>query len=223
MEAAQRVILNGYDWTFCLMQYNYMDTENQAGTKGLKLAAEKGLAVVIMEPLSGGRLANPPQDIQAVIDNYPTRRSAADWALQWIWNQPETSVVLSGMSDMSQVEANLQSAGKSGVGSFDEADLKVIEQLQQIYRARTAVPCTKCGYCMPCPNGVNIPRNFQVFNDACLFDDVPGAKNTYSWFLSESEHASNCIQCKVCEERCPQVIEISECLSKVNELLSPDE
>jgi predicted aldo/keto reductase-like oxidoreductase len=158
-------IVNGSDlWSFCQIQYNYMDTENQAGVRGLKLAASKGLAVVVMEPLMGGRLADPPKDVREAMESYPVQCSAAEWALQWLWDQPEVSVVLSGMSDMTQVEENLRAADHSLTGSFTSADQALIAEIREKYSARIAIPCTKCNYCMPCPNGLNIPANFEFFN-----------------------------------------------------------
>ena len=213
-------IVNGYDrWTFCLIQYNYMDTENQAGTKGLKLAADRGLAVVIMEPLLGGRLANPPSSIRQIITRSKVKRSPVDWALQWLWDQPEVSVVLSGMSNMDQVKANLDSAAHACSHSFQPADLKVIAKLQQKYRERTAIPCTKCNYCMPCPNGVNIPANFEIYNEGFLHEDIPGARFKYQIFIGESARANACIECHDCEDLCPQKIPISEWMPKVHALL----
>jgi predicted aldo/keto reductase-like oxidoreductase len=214
-------IANGSDlWSFCQIQYNYMDTENQAGTRGLKLAASKGLAVVIMEPLMGGRLADPPQDIRDAMENFPVRRSPAEWALQWLWDQPEVSVVLSGMSTMAQVEQNLCSAGASRPHAFGPAEQAFIAQVKKQYGARIAIPCTKCNYCMPCPNGVNIPGNFEFFNYAHLFDDVEGARFRYQVFLTEAQRSGSCIDCGVCAELCPQKIPISEWMPKVSALLA---
>ncbi|MHB8064958.1 MAG: aldo/keto reductase, partial [Ruminiclostridium sp.] len=140
-------IVDGYDkWEFCQIQYNYLDIENQAGLKGLKYAASKGLAVVVMEPLLGGRLANPPKDIKAILDEKGEKRSASYWALQWLWNQPEVSVILSGMSNMEQVEENLSSADKSGVGLFGTQELDTIERVIRKYGERVAIPCTACSY-----------------------------------------------------------------------------
>ena len=213
-------IVNGYDgWTFCQIQYNYMDTENQAGTRGLKLAAARGLAVVIMEPLLGGRLANPPAPIRQVIEDASVKRSPADWALQWLWDQPEVSVVLSGMSNLDQVNANLDSAAHARSHSFQAADLKLIADLRQKYRERTAIPCTKCNYCMPCPNGVNIPANFEIYNEAFLHEDIPGARFKYQIFIPEAARASVCVACHDCEDHCPQKIPISEWMPKVHALL----
>ena len=209
-------ILEAYDgWTFCQIQYNYMDTENQAGTKGLKLAAAKGLAVVVMEPLLGGRLANPPAAIRELIDRSEIQRSPVEWALQWLWDQPEVSVVLSGMSNMLQVNANLDYARRAAIHSFHAADLEVVEQLRQKYRTRTVIPCTKCNYCMPCPSGVSIPRNFELFNDAHLYDDISTARFIYGVFLPDLERASACTACRACEDLCPQKIAISEWMPKI--------
>jgi predicted aldo/keto reductase-like oxidoreductase len=213
-------IIAGTDlWDFCQIQYNYMDTENQAGTRGLKLAASKGLAVVVMEPLLGGRLADPPQDVRETLESFPIRRSPAEWALQWLWDQPEVSVVLSGMSEMSQVEENLRLADASRIHSFNGADQALIARVRELYNARTVIPCTKCSYCMPCPNGVNIPGNFDLFNYAQTFDDVASARFRYQFALTEAERSGSCIACGVCEELCPQKIAIAEWMPKVSALL----
>ncbi len=214
-------IVNGTDlWSFCQIQYNYMDTENQAGTRGLKLAADKGLAVVVMEPLMGGRLADPPKDVAESMRSFPVRRFPVEWALDWLWDQPEVSVVLSGMSDMAQVEENLRLADQSRVGYFGAADHALIADAKKKYEARTAIPCTKCSYCMPCPNGVYIPANFDFFNYAHLFDDVAGGRFRYQVFLTEQQRSGNCIACGVCEELCPQKIAISDQMAKVTALLA---
>jgi hypothetical protein len=214
-------IVDGTDlWSFCQIQYNYMDTENQAGVRGLKLAASKGLAVVVMEPLMGGRLADPPRDVREAMESFPARRSPAEWALQWLWDQPEVSVVLSGMSDLTQVEENLRFADSSRIQSFSREDQALIAEVREMYRARTAIPCSKCGYCMPCPNGVHIPANFEFFNYAGLFDDLAGARFKYQVFLKEEQRSGSCIACGICEELCPQAIPISEWMPKVSALLA---
>jgi hypothetical protein len=214
-------IVNGSDlWSFCQIQYNYMDIENQAGTKGLKLAASKGLAVVVMEPLLGGRLADPPKDIREEMEKFPVQRKPAEWALQWLWDQPEVSVVLSGMGAMDQVEQNVQFADGSRVGVFGAAEQELIADVRAKYRARTVIPCTKCSYCMPCPNGVNIPTNFEYFNYAHLFDDTVGARFRYQVFLTAESRSGSCIECRSCEGLCPQKIPISEWMPKVTALLA---
>jgi hypothetical protein len=213
-------IVSGTDlWSFCQIQYNYMDTESQAGTRGLKLAADKGLAVVVMEPLMGGRLADPPREILESMKSFPVQRTPVEWALEWLWDQPEVSVVLSGMSTMEQVEENLLFAGRSCAGAFGPEDRALIAEVKEKYSARIAIPCSKCSYCMPCPNGVYIPANFDFYNYAHLFDDVSGARFKYQVFLNEAQRSSNCIACGICEELCPQKIAISDQMAKVTTLL----
>ncbi len=213
-------IVDGYDkWDFCQIQYNYLDIENQAGQSGLKYAASKGIAVVIMEPLLGGKLANPPKDVKAILNESGKNQSAAEWALQWLWNQPEVSVVLSGMSTMEQVTDNLAAADRSGVGTLGETDLKLIERIIVKYGERAAIPCTGCQYCMPCPNNVNIPRNFELYNSSVIHEDIYSAKFDYENFFDKANHADQCIQCKVCEENCPQKIQISDWMPKVHAML----
>ncbi len=214
-------IVDGYDkWDFCQIQYNYMDIENQAGVKGLKYAASKGLAIVIMEPLLGGRLANPPKDIKTIMDEGNSERSAANWGLDWLWNQPEVSVVLSGMSTMKQLQENIASADRSGIGKLSRKEMDIIERVRKKYNERAAIPCTGCSYCMPCPNNVDIPRNFSIYNDAVIHDDFNGAGVSYNNFFDKSNHASECVQCKVCEDKCPQSIKISDWLQKVDKAFS---
>ena len=215
-----REIIDTYDrWDLCQIQYNYMNIEDQAGTMGLRYAASKGMAVVVMEPLLGGRLANPPQPVETLFEKFGKERSLADWALQWIWNQPEVSLVLSGMSTLKQVEENLRSAEKSGVNSFGAEEERLIGRVREKFKERAAIPCTKCGYCMPCPNGVNIPGNFELYNDAVIFDNPGIPRNTYTRFFDEKERANVCIQCRICEDKCPQKIAISELLTRVHEVL----
>ena len=213
-------IIDDYDgWTFCQIQHNYIDIENQAGTKGLRYAASKGLAVVIMEPILGGRLVDPPEPIQALWGSAAIKRTPADWALQWLWNQPEVSVVLSGMSTMQHVEENVTSAEVSGVGTLTEEDLALVAQVREKYKELCPIPCTKCGYCMPCPNGVDIPRNFAVYNEGVMYDKPDRAREGYNNWMPEEKRASQCIQCRECEEKCPQSIVISEWMPIVHGVL----
>jgi uncharacterized protein len=213
-------IVNASDlWAFCQIQYNYMDTQNQAGTRGLKLAAGKGLAVVVMEPLMGGRLADPPPAILATVAGDPEQRSPAQLAFEWVWDQPEVSVVLSGMSTMEQVVENLQFAEAAGVGRLSEADQALIARVREQYKARIKIPCTQCAYCMPCPNGINIPVNLDFFNYAHTYDDVAAARFRYKFVLKEDQRAGACIDCDTCEGLCPQQIPISEWMPKIEALL----
>jgi hypothetical protein len=215
-------IVDGYDnWTFCQIQYNYMDIENQAGTKGLKYAASKGLAVVIMEPLLGGKLVDPPQEVQEMWDSAFQERTPADWALQWQWNQPEVSVVLSGMSTMQQVRENLASADVSEVGSLSEEDLEVIARVREKYEELCPIPCTKCEYCLPCPNELNIPRLLGMFNQSVMYNALEDMRERYER-MSDEEKAAACVQCRECEEACPQRISVSEWMVHIHEVMTKE-
>ncbi len=216
-------IVDGSDlWVFCQIQYNFMDTDYQAGTKGLKYAANEGLAVVVMEPLRGGLLArNVPPAVQQAWDSAPRRRTPADWALQWVWNQPQVSVVLSGMSTMEQVEQNVASAGESGPGTLTEEDLALIARVRDAYGELSRIPCTDCRYCLPCPSGVNIPGIFEIYNDAMVYGDMQYAQTSYLW-IDEGARANLCAECGECLEKCPQQIEIPEWLTKAHGMLSQE-
>ncbi len=216
-------IVNGYDnWTMAQIQYNYMDTDYQAGTKGLKLAADKGLAVVVMEPLRGGRLAkNPaPQPVEDVLANSVHDWSPAAWAFQWVWDQPEVSTALSGMSTMQQVEENLETASQSAVGKLSEQDHELIKEVEKVYDSLAPIPCTQCEYCLPCPNGVAIPRIFSIYNEAIMYDEYGGARWAYENQINPEARADNCIECGECEAACPQNIKIIDWLAKAHEVLS---
>ncbi|RLD11019.1 MAG: aldo/keto reductase [Chloroflexota bacterium] len=214
-------IIDAYDhWDFCQIQYNYMDTNVQAGRKGLHYAASKGLAVVIMEPIRGGRLVSPPAPVQTLWDTAPHQRTPADWALQWVWNQPEVTLLLSGMSTMQHVIENVASADASGVGTMTEDELAVIQKVREKYQELIAIPCTQCEYCLPCPEGVNIPRVFDVYNDGIMYDKLDHAKFMYNNFVPETERANLCVACRECEEKCPQNILISEWMPRVHAALS---
>jgi predicted aldo/keto reductase-like oxidoreductase len=210
-------------WTFCQIQYNFMDVEYQAGTRGLQYAARRGLAVVVMEPLRGGLLArNVPGPVQQVWDGAPRQRTPADWALQWVWNHPEVSVVLSGMSTMEQVEENVASASESGPGTLTEKELALVARAREEYRQLARIPCTGCQYCQPCPQGVNIPRIFDIYNDALIYGDEQGARMSYG-LLEEEQRADLCVECGECLDKCPQQIEIPHWLSTAHELLRTTE
>ena len=218
-EAFQEIIDGCDGWTLCQIQYNYMDIENQAGTRGLRYAASKGLAVVVMEPVRGGRLADPPEAVQQIWDGAAKRRSSADWALQWVWNQPEVAVALSGMSTMQQVEENVASAAASGVGSLSAEELALFEQVRAKYEDLCPIPCTRCDYCMPCPNGVHIPRNFGIYNEGIMYNRPDHARDGYNNRMPQEARASACTQCRECEDKCPQSIPISEWMAVVHQVL----
>ena len=205
-------------WDFAQIQYNYMDTNEQAGTAGLKYAAERGMAMVIMEGLLGGRLVRPPVEVQALWDSAAVRRSPADWALQWLWNQPEVSVVLSGMTTFQQVEQNLVSASVAATSQFTPAELALVEQVRAKTQELCAIPCTHCDYCQPCPNKVNIPRLFELYNNATMYNVLEDSRRDYAHMAME-ERADMCLDCDECEAKCPQHIPISAWMPKVHEAL----
>jgi predicted aldo/keto reductase-like oxidoreductase len=173
-----------------------------------------------MEPVLGGRLASPPPVIRKEFDQSP-RYSPAEWALQWIWNQPEVTTVLSGMSNLAQLDENLAAADRSAPNSFSPNDHALIERVTKAFRGAMPVPCTQCQYCMPCPHGIDIPTNFKVFNDFSAYQDHGYARALYARFLGESARSSACIACGECEERCPQKIPIANQMKKVTAALAP--
>ena len=214
-------IVEGYDWDFTQIQYNYLDRDYQAGDAGLKLAARKGLGVVIMEPLRGGFLINQmPESLRNLLVKARPSWSLADWALRWLWNQPEVSVVLSGMSTMEQVEENLGIADNAGL--VTDEDEAAITEVRDEFLKRIKVPCTACGYCLPCPEGVNIPRNFMMFNDYYLTDNETSRghiKHVYgNLALDANETADRCVRCGECEGKCPQQLPISQMMEEVAEV-----
>ncbi len=213
-------IVDAHDWTLCQIQYNYMDVGHQAGTAGLQYAASKGLAVVVMEPLRGGALTRPaPPPIAKLWEDAPAQRAQADWGLQWVWNQPEVSSVLSGMSTLQQVEENLASADRSGAGTLTEEELRVIDRVRDAYRKLAPVPCTDCRYCMPCPNKVAIPHTFRLYNEAVMYNDHERSRWFYANHTPADRRADQCVECGQCESSCPQGIEIIEWLKTAHELL----
>ena len=161
-------IVDYYDWDIAQIQYNYMDINFQAKTEGLKYAHSKGIAVVIMEPLKGGRLVNPPREAVEIMKSAEIKRSPVEWALQFLWNKKEVATVLSGMGSMAMVDQNCEIADRSGIGSLSREDGEIINRLARAYREKILIPCTACEYCMPCPSGVNIPQNFAILNDVYL-------------------------------------------------------
>lgn len=215
-------VVDGYDWTFCQIQYNYLDTQNQAGTRGLQYAASKNLAVVIMEPLRGGNLAKtPPSEIRNIWKQANGNRSQVEWALRWIWNHPEVTVVLSGMNDESHVEQNLNMADTAMPQSFTSRDLDAVNQVRETFLRLMKVGCTGCQYCMPCPAGVNIPGCFEFYNSRHGFKDKTALLYYLAMngglFRDEVSLASKCIKCGLCLEKCPQKIAIPDRLAEVSE------
>ncbi len=210
-----REIVDAHDWDVCQIQYNLVCENVQAGTEGLRYAAQKELGVIVMEPLFGGALANPPQSVWEIWQESGSK--PADVALRWLWDRPEISLVLSGMSTPRQVEENIESACRSGVDWLDQQERELIRRVQEKYQLLSPIPCTQCGYCLPCPQGVNIPVNLQLYNDATVFKGNSAllCRNLYH-SLPESERAAACETCGTCEEACPQGIEIGQLLAQVS-------
>ena len=216
-------IADAYPWHFCQIQYNFMDAEYQAGEAGLKYASGKGMGVVVMEPLRGGNLArNVPEAISSIWAESPRKISPAGWALRWLWNQPEVSVVLSGMTTESDLEDNLASAEEGFAESLTETELNLVARVRGEYRNRMKALCTGCQYCMPCPHGVNIPECFNRYNMAFMFDNLEQAMATYPVFLKPGARAGDCVKCGECEEKCPQNLEIRDLLEDVAALLEAE-
>ncbi len=216
-------IIDSYDnWTMCQIQYNYMNEDFQAGTEGLQYAASKGLAVVIMEPLLGGKLVSAPPAVQRVWETAPVTRTPPEWALSWLWNKPEVSLVLSGMSTMQQVVDNVAYASRSSVGMLSGDELATVTRARDAYNELCPVPCTGCRYCMPCPNGVDIPGVFAILNRGVMYDSMDQPRRNYQ-DMPEEQRASSCVQCRACEPLCPQNIPISEWMPIVHAVLGEGE
>ena len=213
-------LIDIYDWDFCMIQFNYLDENNQAGKSGLDYAASKGLPVMIMEPLRGGKLVNKlPKEAMKVWDNAPVKRSPAEWALRWVWNHPAVVTVLSGMNSMEMIEENIRIASEAKAEELTPADLALYEQVRKIILGKETVPCTGCGYCMPCPRGVDIPMCFSCYNDKKSGIER-GIKAEFYYIQRAHNHqASLCIGCGKCEGHCPQNIAIREELKKVRKEL----
>ncbi len=214
-------IIDAGGWDMCQIQFNILDTHYQAGEEGLQYAAAHGIPVVVMEPLRGGNLAqHVPADVQKVWDEYPERRSAAEWAFRWVCNHPEVAVVLSGVSNMEQTRDNLRIFEKALPGSMSKQELELVERVQAIYRSRIRVGCTGCEYCMPCPAGVGIPSVFRIYNNASLFDLKPEQRGAqYAQLVEKKEDATRCVRCGRCETKCPQHIAIRDKLQEADAFL----
>ena len=204
-------LVDAYDWDFCQIQYNYMDEHSQAGVEGLRYANRKGLPVIIMEPLRGGRLVNLlPEPAKELFRKDEQHRTPAELALKWLYNQPEVTCVLSGMNSMEMVEQNVKTASESLVGCLTESDQELIEKVKAEIKKNVKVGCTGCGYCMPCPRGVDIPGTFRCYN-AMYSEGKKSGRRDYlqcTAFRKDTSSASQCISCGKCETHCPQHIEI---------------
>lgn len=207
-------IIDSYQgWTLCQVQYNYMDEECQAGTRGLKYAASKGLAVVVMEPVAGGRLAlRPAKPILGMFEKAEIQRTQAEWALLWVWNHPEVSVALSGMSNIQQVQENVRTAERSGPNMLTKKELDFINQIARKYKELGFIDCSGCKYCQPCPEGVNIPTIFSLVNEFYIKNMSNYVKAKYWEHITPECQAKRCQRCGRCEELCPQRLPIRNLL-----------
>ncbi len=217
-------ILEDYDWDFCQIQYNYLDEVAQAGKAGLQAAAAKGLAVMIMEPLRGGKLVNMlPEAAKEAMQDSGRGWGPAEWGLRWLYNQPEVTVVLSGMNSVEMVEANCRTASEAQAGSLTEADFETLEKVKKAIREKERVGCTGCRYCMPCPKGVDIPGIFRCWNTMYTESKSAGRSQFIQTvgLTREPAFASQCIRCGKCEQHCPQSIPIREKLQEADRDLRP--
>ena len=217
-------VLNAYDWEFCQIQYNYMDEHSQAGRRGLTAAHEKGIPVIIMEPLRGGRLANKlPKSALDLIAHNSRGYTAPEWSLRWLWDQEAVTCVLSGMNSIEMIDENLKSAATAHAGSFTDADFAFIRDLKAEISAKTRVGCTGCSYCMPCPHGVDIPGTFRCLNEIDIDGRFTALKEYYQTtaIRKKSACASMCVGCGRCERHCPQQLPIRDLLRQAAKELEP--
>ena len=215
-------LVDAYNWDFCQIQYNYMDEHSQAGRKGLNHAHAKGLPVIIMEPLRGGKLVNLlPEEGKQIIANYSLKRTPAQWAFRWLWDQKEVTVVLSGMNTDEMVQENIETASNVSIGELGEAEQAMLQQVVSAINAKIKVGCTGCGYCMPCPKGVDIPGTFAAYNRVYSENTISGIREYFmcTALRKTSTGISNCIGCGKCEKHCPQGIEIRKCLQDAKKKL----
>lgn len=215
-------LVDAYDWDFCQIQYNYMDENSQAGRKGLQYANKKGLPVIIMEPLRGGKLVNRlPKEAEKIFEKYPIKHTPAQWALRWLWNQPEVTCVLSGMNSKKMVQDNIKTASTVSVGEIGTKEEAMLQKVVQAINAKMKVGCTGCAYCMPCPKNVDIPGTFSAYN-RCFSEGKRVALVEYfmcTAMRKNSSAASNCVECGKCEKHCPQHIKIRKELKNARKQL----
>jgi len=211
-------VVDAYDWEFCLIQYNYLDEQRQAGRSGLEYAAAKGLPVMVMEPLRGGWLVDKlPKQARAVWDNAMPQRSPAEWGLRFVWNHPGVMLLLSGMNSLQMLKENIAVADQARAASLSRQELELFDQVKQILDSKNTIPCGGCNYCLPCPQGVDIPTCFSCYNDREIVGKISALRGyiMQTTMKKRSLNASNCTKCGKCEQRCPQNIAIRKELAKV--------
>lgn len=213
-----REVVDFRSWDFCQIQLNYMDADIQAGVAGLRYAASKGLSVIIMEPLKGGRLTDAvPSSIKKIWDRAETKRSPPEWCFRWVADFPQVTTILSGMSTMDQLEENLAIIENCLPESLTKNELSLIEEAAGKYRELIKYQCTDCKYCMPCPFKVDIPRCLSLYNEWFLYDKNPKTLMEYKSWMDKRQRASNCTDCKECESKCPQQLHITEAMKKIKQ------
>lgn len=215
-------IVDAYDWDMCMIQQNVVDTKVQATEDGIRYAGAKGLAVTIMEPLKGGLLVDPPDEIKDIYTAYDKDRSPVEWGLKWLANYPEVKVVLSGMSHLDHVIENIEIADRMIEASLSDEETKIYDEVREIYNKRVVVKCTDCKYCMPCPSGVDIPENFKLLNRGSIYNTMSQSAHKYQEDFKAEEKADKCTQCGECLSKCPQELNIIQDLKTVDEALSQD-
>jgi predicted aldo/keto reductase-like oxidoreductase len=212
-------IIDSYSWDFCQIQLNYMDRQYQAGLEGLKYAKEKSISVAIMEPIKGGKLSNPSKEIEEIWNRSDIKRTPSEWALRWLFNQEEISVVLSGMSTLDHVKENIKTASEGLSNSLTQEELSLIDEVTKVYTEGIKVGCTACEYCLPCPQNVVIPDVFEYYNNLYVYGTEKESKNAYNRLIELEKDSSRCIECGACEEACPQHINIREQLKNADIVL----
>lgn len=217
-----RAIVDCYDWDFCQIQYNFIDEYNQATVEGLRRAAAKNMAVVVMEPLLGGKLANvPPKEVQELWDAAEVKRTPAEWSLSWIWNQPEVTLLLSGMNSISQIDENIKIADKVLPGTLTQSELELIGKVKSRFKELTKVDCTGCRYCVDdCPQKIDIPRVFALYNDSAMYNNLKRNSDFYNTRIKKENNAEACIECGQCESLCPQQLQIRQHLKDAHKYLN---
>lgn len=212
-------IVDSYDWDFCQIQLNYLDIHYQAGLAGLKYCHEKGISVVVMEPLKGGKLASVPSEVEQIFDQLPDKRTPAEWAQRFLYAQEGVSLILSGMSHLDQVRENIQIAKANTSTPLSDQEKEAFRYAKAFFDQRIQINCTTCGYCMPCPTGVNIPGVFTRYNESYVFDCLEDNQKSYRKLIDQEKDASRCVACGQCETLCPQHLEIIEGLEKADAIL----